>query len=386
MNTLAQNLSEQSISWLQNDVFPLWMKSGIDPQNGSFVESLTSDGLPTSNARRALVQARQVYSFVTASKLEIIDHEMAGKIVRTAIDSFTKNYIQDSGACIHSVKLDGTPDNKDSDLYTQAFALFAYANAYEVTQDSKYQDLALRVLEYLKSQRRAIGGGFTEIKEGKVFYQSNPHMHLFESALAWATLDSNEEWKNLCDELYDLCLTKFIDAETGNLCEHFDEGWVPQRADGHFIFEPGHHFEWSWLLSIYQDFFGANCREICLSLYEKATRLGVNENHFVVDEVWSNGVIKKKSSRFWPQCERIKAACRLGFESHPRDQKLFALHADQALTVLFKYLQTPTRGVWQDVYLETGEFSKQDPKGSSLYHIINAMEEYHLLRPKIRDH
>ncbi len=385
MNTIALFLSEQSKNWLKQDVFPLWIQSGVDPMTGSFVESLTMEGKPLTTPRRALVQARQIYSFVTGSKLDVCDEGLAKKIVLQATESFTKNYLQESGACIHSVDTQGQPQNKDVDLYTQAFALFAYANAFEISHDKKYQELGFKILNYLKTERRAIGGGFTEIKENKVFYQSNPHMHLFEAALAWAAIDSSEEWKDLATELYDLCLTKFIDQKTGALCEHFDEGWLPQRVDGHFFFEPGHHFEWAWLLSVYQDFFHEDCRKTCLSLYEMANKYGVNERHYTVDEVWSNGTIKKGSSRFWPQCERIKAAARLGFESHPRDQKKFALHADQALTVLFHYLQTPTKGLWQDTLLENGEFSKQDPKGSSLYHIINAMEEYLNLRPRIAD-
>jgi mannose/cellobiose epimerase-like protein (N-acyl-D-glucosamine 2-epimerase family) len=383
MNTTAQNLSQKSLSWLKQDVFPLWMKNGIDLESGSFVEALSMEGEALSSSRRALVQSRQIYSFVTAAKIEIIERGLAEKIVYAGIESFTKNYIQESGACIHSVDIKGSPDNTDLDLYTQAFALFAYANAFEITHHQKYKDQALKLLDYLRTHRKALGGGYTEIKGGKTFYQSNPHMHLFEAALAWATVDSATEWEELSSELYHLCMNKFIDAETGNLCEHFDEGWKPQRVDGNFIFEPGHHFEWAWLLSIYQDFFHTNTKDACLSLYEKATHYGVNDKHFVVDEVWSNGVVKKSSSRFWPQCERIKAACRLGSDFQTINKNLFATHADQGLEVLFSYFQTPIKGLWQDVLLENGEFSKQDPKGSSLYHIINALDEYLNLRPKL---
>lgn len=340
-------------------------------------------GSPSSSSRRALVQSRQLYSFVLAAKLDVYDGKKAQEIVLRGIENFTKLYIQDSGACIHSVTPEGKPHNTDLDLYTQAFAIFAYAQAYELSPDQKYRDQALKVLNYLKRERQALGGGFTEIKEGKTYYQSNPHMHLFEAALAWATIDGDDEWKQLSDDLYELCMTRFIDPVTGNLCEHFDEGWKPQREDGHFIFEPGHHFEWAWLLSIYQDMFNIPCRETCLSLYSNATKFGVNEKNFTVDEVWSNGVVKKKSSRFWPQCERIKAASRLGFDASVNERKIMARHADEAMTVLFHYFETPLQGVWQDVLLENGEFTKQDPKGSSLYHIINAMDEYISFRPKL---
>lgn len=385
MNTTAASLSSKSIDWLSTYVFPLWSHHGIDHVHGGFIESLMMDGSPSSHPKRALVQARQVYSFVTGAKLQVFNTHESKKIVTSAMEFFTKNYITSSGACVHSIVENGSVHNQDLDLYTQAFAMFAYANAYELVGDKKYIEQALKILSYLKNERTALGGGYTEIKGGKVFYQSNPHMHLFESALLWASIDTRDEWKNLCHELYQLCLDKFIDKKTMTLCEHFDEGWTPQLENGSFIFEPGHHFEWSWLLALYQELFNIDCKSWRHSIYQTGTKYGVNDKNFVVDEVWSNGRVKKSSSRFWPQCERIKAAVKLGHEVSVSEQRAFAKQADEALRVLLEYFQTPVQGLWQDQLLENGEFTKQDPKGSSLYHIINAIYEYERFRPKLAD-
>jgi mannose-6-phosphate isomerase len=385
MNQTATDLLNKSQNWLRQDVFPLWIKNGIDKSNGGFIEALTYEAQPLDVPRRALVQSRQIYSFVTGAKMNSCDPQVGHQIVNNAMKFFSSSYLQKDGSCLHAVTPQGLPHNKDLDLYSQAFAMFALANGYEVSKDQKLKTEALNLLKYLKSDRRAVGGGYTEIKAGKVMFQSNPHMHLFEAALAWMMVDSSPEWKELATELFDLCKTKFVDKTTGALCEHFKEGWIPETTDGKFVFEPGHHYEWSWLMACYQELTGVDCKALRHSLYAVADKHGINQaKHLAIDEVWSDFTAKKKSSRFWPQTERIKAAVKLGLDMPAEQQASFAKSADEAMQALFGFLEMPIQGLWQDTLLENGEFTKQDPKASSLYHIINAMYEYSKIRPKLK--
>jgi mannose/cellobiose epimerase-like protein (N-acyl-D-glucosamine 2-epimerase family) len=91
------------------------------------------------------------------------------------------------------------------------------------------------------------------------------------------------------------------------------------------------------------------------------------------DEIWSDGRVHKRSSRFWPQCERIKAAVVLG------EGKI----ADIAMQALIENFLMLKEGLWKDTLLESGEYGDQPVKASSLYHIINAISEYAEHRPKI---
>ncbi len=67
---------------------------------------------------------------------------------------------------------------------------------------------------------------------------ANPHMHLFEATLAWSAVDDDPAWASMADGIAQLCLGKFIDAETGALRECFCQrlvagGWhcgTPLRA------------------------------------------------------------------------------------------------------------------------------------------------------------
>lgn len=384
MTLTAVQRIENSRQWLSQYVFPLWREKGIDPATGSFAESISFEGAAFYSSQRALVQARQIYSFAEGLRMGLLSPEVVLPILKKATDFFITNYSLPNGAFVHAVNPQGEIQNKDVDLYTQAFALFALAQAYGFLGDNLIKSRAYELVEYLNLHRRTEGGGYTEIKSDVLMYQSNPHMHLFESVLAWMRVDKDPVWKDLAEQIHELCLTKFIDKETGALCEHFTEGWTPVREEGRFIFEPGHHYEWAWLLLEYQEIAGVDSRAIAENLFKIAEMNGVSHANLVIDEVWSNLAPKKKSSRFWPQSERIKAAVSLGLQQKAEDQSNYARAADEAMDALSRYLDVPVKGLWQDTLSETGAFVAQPAKASSLYHIINALSEYALKRPALQ--
>lgn len=376
-------LKSQSLTWLQNDVFPLWSTTGVHPEGG-FYENISFDGSTTDGARRAMVQCRQIYSMLCGARLNALSKAKAEKLATESTQFLIKNYQQENGSVALSLKslrpyeIDPSPE-----LYTQAFALFGMAQAYSIQNAPEFKASALKLLNYLQSERRNSHGGWTEIKSGEVSYASNPHMHLLEAALAWVAVDSDPTWKDLALEIHNLALTKFIDPKKGILGEYFSPEWQPLlNSDGLYLYEPGHQFEWAWLFKVSDELLGTKTFEVRHNLFKLAEKHGVHpQRKIVYDEVWSNFQPKKESSRFWPQCERIKAAVRLGSEAS--ETALYAKAADEALTVLNKYFETPAPGMWYDMMDEKDQFSGDFSKSSSLYHIINAIEEYSIYREKL---
>ncbi|KHD89883.1 MAG: mannose-6-phosphate isomerase [Bdellovibrio sp. ArHS] len=378
-------LIEKSKSWLTNDVYPLWSTTGIDKSKGGFIENISFDGSPMDVPRRSMVQARQMYSFVTGANLGVCDKPLAHSLVEMGGRYLMANYSASSGAFIHSINLDGSPKSSNPDLYTEAFALFALAQAYIVNPRPEIKERAKALVKYLHRERAVSGGGFTEMDEkGTLSYKSNPHMHMFESAIAWMQIDKDAEWKELGQNIISLCLNKFIDPESGVLGEYFDKDWNHLREKDLFIYEPGHQYEWAWLMSLYEGLTGQDLQSVRHNLFLLAEKHGTSRTRKVVfDEMWSNYTPKTLSSRFWPQCERIKAACRLGTEVAADKKDIYAHAADEAMETLFKFFQTPLRGTWYDMLSDKDEFSGTFAKASSLYHIVNAMEEYINLRPRL---
>ena len=366
---------QKVLEWLAKDALPLWSIQGFDHRFGCFHENLSRVGIPLSSPRRVMVQARQIYAFAEASRLQLITKAEAQKFTDPAADYMVEKYSLPSGAFRHSVDENGLAAVNEPDLYAQAFALFGLAQAYELSGTKTLRERAHSALRYLQKERRAPGGGYTELASGQITMAANPHMHLLEAALAWVRVDADRVWRDLVTELFELCMTRFIDAETGALCEHFTEGWKPRRENGLFVFEPGHHFEWAWLLWQTKRALGLDAGTALRKLFDVAEQSGVDaQTGLAWDEVWSNGQIKRASSRFWPQGERVKAAVVLGE----------AQIADQAMTSLFRFLNRPAPGLWEDTLAADGTFKEQPVKASSFYHIINAIAEYVAYRPTLK--
>ncbi|MEN0058800.1 MAG: AGE family epimerase/isomerase [Bdellovibrio sp.] len=385
MSQVESNIKKAK-QWLQQDVYPLWSRTGLDEEHGGFYEALSFTGEPLRGSRRAMVQSRQIYAFLTGAKLNCIDTSVAHKAVHHGVQSLIQSYSLPSGAFMHSVEEKGSPKNAVPDLYTQAFALFGLAQAYSLTPTAELKDRALHLYEYLRRERAVPGGGYTELDEkGQASYKSNPHMHLFEGALAWMQVDSAPQWKELAAELCSLCLNKFIHPSLHVLGEYFDNNWNPLLQDGRFIYEPGHQYEWAWLLKLYEELTQQDLKAVRHQLFSLAEKHGVSTSRKVAyDEMWSDFTPKTLSSRFWPQCERIKAACRLGTEVPSSEQAAYSQAADEALETLFKFFATPKPGLWFDMLSAEDVPQGHAAKASSLYHIVNALEEYVLWRPKLK--
>jgi mannose/cellobiose epimerase-like protein (N-acyl-D-glucosamine 2-epimerase family) len=377
---------EFSKKWLKDDVYPLWFSKGIDSENGAFVEELSSEGSPVAKARRAMVQARQIYSLNEGVKLNVFSETKAKPAMEKAMRFLMQTYALPSGAFLHALNIDGSHHNDQVDLYTQAFILFGLGNSFEVLKKEEYRDAAFRLVNYLESERRSPNGGYSEILSDKVCYQSNPHMHLFEAVLFWLRIDSDPLWKKMATEIFELCRDKFMNNDAGAVCERFDSDWSPEKESGKFVWEPGHQYEWAWLLLQFEELTGEPTRPIAEKLFQRTERFGINPTTgFVYDEVWSDHTVKSKTSRFWPQGERIKAAVELGLKTNSIEKELYGKAADQGFDSLFKYFEGVMPGLWTDKILESGEATKANAKASSLYHIVNALSEYATKRPRLTD-
>jgi mannose-6-phosphate isomerase len=357
---------EQSLDWLRKLSIPLWLERGLDARVGGFVENLSWRGEPMLGPRRCMVQARQIFSFRAAIALGVVEERTASAAMRSGLELLLSRFSLPSGAFRHAIDESGDPHDESAGLYGQAFALFGLAEGYALFREETMRERAKALLAYLRRERKAKGGGYTEIEAGKVVYRSNPHMHLFEAALAWIEIDRSEP---LADELLELCVSRFVDSATGLLGENFLEGWERERSpDGRFHWEPGHHCEWSWLLGRYQELLGRDLSGLRVRLYELAEKHGRDPSRagVLIDQCWSDFSPKLRSARFWPQCERIKAASQLRRREAARE----------AMSALFRYFETPVAGLWYDTWEQDGVFREQPVKASSLYHIIGAIKEY----------
>ena len=368
--------------WLLSEAYPLWSRCAWDEQRGGFYERLAADGPVVGDPRRARVQLRQIYSFACAPDLgwggTVRDLVVAG------LAHVRLRYVRADGLVRAVVGPDGAVVDERALLYDQAFALLAFAAAHRALGASGGMEQAAAALhDRVQSTFKRRGPGFRSEGASERPLSSNPHMHLLEAALAWRSLSDDTRWSRLVEDLVELALDHLIDAQSGFVREHVDVVGTDFEGIQSRLVEPGHQFEWAWLLL--RAGVSQPSRAGCASqgqeraaTFAAARRLtAIGELHGVHGGVAVNALLDDLSvhdlrARLWPQAERLKAhtlMARLTGEAHHRQS------AAEALESLLQYLDTPVRGLWYDQKRpDVGFFSEPSP-ASSFYHIVCAARE-----------
>jgi mannose-6-phosphate isomerase len=195
-------------------------------------------------------------------------------------------------------------------------------------------------------------------------------MHMFEALLALYEASGKREHLERAGRIAELFRDRLFDARHGALPEYFDDAWRPQ---GELIVEPGHHFEWSWLLDRWNALGGGDLSAEAERLRVHAEVYGVElRSGAVYDEVFADGRPRTLTSRLWPHTERIKANV-VRFE---RTRDVAAADAAvEAFDMLMRYCDTPTPGLWRDRRTPDGGFIEEAAPASSFYHIMLALSE-----------
>lgn len=357
--------------WAAEVAYPLWWSKGTDHEKGGFHEKLAQDGSPVALPKRARVQPRQIYSFAQAEKLGWAGD--AKQAVRHGIDFYLAHYLKPDGLARTLVAPDGSPLDETTAFYDQAFALLGLHSAQE-TLGISYVDQARRLMARWAETHKHPVIGFEEAVPRIEPLCSNPHMHLFESCLAWAETDPQGPWRAHADEIAKLALTYFIDARSGALREFFDGNWQPMPGEQGRIVEPGHQFEWSWLLMRWGRLRGEDkAISAALRLIEIGETFGTDHRGVAFNSLFDDFTPHDKRARLWPQTERLKAHC-LAAEVTGKEE-----HWDKAVEAargLEKYFATPIAGLWRDILTPEGSFIEEPAPASSFYHIICAIAEY----------
>ena len=352
--------------WLFDVALPLWWDDGADRVGGGFHEAIGLDGRPLARPHRARVIARQAFSYCEAGRLGW--HGPWREAQRYALDYFRKYFITADATVVSVVDLDGKVGDARFDLYNQAFALLAYAGGHCTFGEAdgwRRQAVALRTT--LEQSYAHPLGGFVEDRAGALPQRSNPHMHILEAALAWIAIDDDRAWRRMADGIAALCLQKFIDPARGALGEFFAADWSPAPGVEGRICEPGHHYEWAFLLDCWARLTGRNKPKAVPRLIAFADSRGLDARRgVVVNAVLADGSVHDPVARLWAQAERIRA-----YLAHRRS------HDEIAAPVkgLRRFLATPTQGVWFDQLAPDNIFVLEPARATSLYHIVGAVVE-----------
>lgn len=360
--------------WLFEIALPLWASAGVDDVHGGVHEALNHDGTPADlGYKRLRVLARQIYCFANARLMgwdagppELLEH---------CFTTLVETGWHKDGGWIHLWNTDGSVKDPQRDTYDQCFVLLALAWFWKATRWPEARQWAERTIAYMDAhQADKEHGGFFESSLRLDYRRANPHMHYLEAMQAWYEVTGERAFLDRAQTSVELFKTVFFDPESWSVTEHFQRDWSV-RTDKPARVEPGHHYEWVWLLLRQARFADQpELKEYCRKLYATSHAFGhARGTDAVCDSMAPDGSDMLGTARLWCQTEALKAGLLARAEGLPGDETLFI----RMLDVIFnRYLTAPTPGGWYDQIDPKGRVISKDMPASTFYHVFCALVEY----------
>ncbi|WP_420434286.1 AGE family epimerase/isomerase [Hyphobacterium sp.] len=368
----VQATAERFCDWMRDAALPVWAETGWDHSRGGFFERLNLDATADRDAiRRVRSQARQIYVFAHAHELGWFDGKA---LALKGLDYLVDKAWNAGGAPGWAMKLDadGRVSDARRDLYEHAFALLALSHVYRITGDAQVKALAMDTLAFIDEVMGHTSGGWRESDPDRQPRRQNPHMHMFEASLALHEAFGGQAHLARAGSILRLMRDHWL-LPSGGLREVFKDDWSPLPGSEGRKTEPGHQFEWVWLLDRYAELSGHEPGPESAGLYAFATAYGRSQaSGLIVAAVRDDGVILDGSGRTWQQTEHLKAALVQGM----RERSGGWSNAQDALHQLFsKFLKPAPTGCWIDAYDEAGNRAVNHITASTLYHLLVAAVE-----------
>jgi mannose/cellobiose epimerase-like protein (N-acyl-D-glucosamine 2-epimerase family) len=368
--------------WLLDHVCPYWLQRLEQARNG-FFEGMLAGGEPQRGpVRTTLVQARLTYTFSHAFALSgRAEFRAAAEHGYTFLNRALRGT---TGAGFRrSVDGDGSPLDETRDTYDQAFVLLAMAWFFRATGDAQAIAIAEATYRFLEQTAGdATRGGFAEEvanerQTGKLPRRQNPHMHLLEACLALYAATRHDAWLERSRRLVELFERRLVDPDTGAVIEFFGADWSPAPGEQGQLREPGHQFEWVWLLFEYRRHSGDE-RVVPWAdrLFRFGARFGVERDGplrgAVVDGVGAAGEVAASTKLLWPQTEYIKACVsRAEWLNDPEAPSAVRAH----LALVARHFLRADGATWHNQLARDGAPIDAPTPARVLYHLFLAIAE-----------
>lgn len=248
---------EEILAELEGDILPFWL-SLKDPDGGFFGE-VKSDGTISPDAPRGeILNARIIWSFSAAYAALGKESYLSAAI--HASDWFLSHLVDPiNGGVFWSASADGKSLDTKKQLYSQAFAIYAFSELYKVTEDKAVLEVASGLFSIIENKFRdwanggyieALSEDFSPLEDMSLSAHDinadktmNSHLHLMEAYANLYSVWPDPSLKEALIELIKLTCEKII-SSSGHLYLYFSKDWAVLPG----ALSYGHDIETSWLL------------------------------------------------------------------------------------------------------------------------------------------
>ena len=338
-------------------IVPLWQGPGWNADMALPYEALDAAQQPLPPQRyRAMACARQLYLFASLIGEVTGAEERAAALFRSLQRHF---HDAEHGGWFYSIDAQGAPLDTRKDLYTHAFILFACAHYWARVKEPLVESVLNAALEVI-TQRFATGDGLYEASLDRDWSSlgsgplQNPLMHLAEAFLATLAVRDDAPVKQALNELCTAMHKHFIDPQHGVMMEK------PLGAVDNW-FEPGHQFEWFFLLDSSTTLQGSPLHASLTRAFDFTEQRGVDPHTGAVAamlELDRGQAPRDATQRIWAQAEYLRA---LTLRPHSQAALLRQL---KALRQCFLHAAG-----WYECLDAQGVVSRQDMPSTTPYHL-----------------
>ena len=236
---------------LEGDILPFWL--ALRDPDGGFYGEVTSDGTVLRDAPRGeILNARIIWTFAAAYKALGKQEYLSAAL--HARDWFVSNLIdKENGGVYWSASAEGSPSDTKKQLYSQAFAIYAFSELYKVTSNKADLEVAENLFNIIESRFADYdNGGYGEALARDMSLSAhdinadktmNSHLHLLEAYANLYQVWPNPALKVALISLINLMCEKIMSSR-GHLHLYFTRDWTVIPGAVSY----GHDIETSWLL------------------------------------------------------------------------------------------------------------------------------------------
>ena len=338
-------------------IVPLWQGPGWNAELALPYEALSPEHRPLPPQRyRAMACARQLYVFSS-----LIGDPAFPAAAERAADLFrslqSRFHDAEHGGWFYSIDPQGAPLDTRKDLYTHAFIIFACAHYWARVREPIVES-ALNAALQVVNERFSDGQGLYEASLDQDWSSlnsgplQNPLMHLAEAFLATLSVRDDAAVQGALLALADGMQLRFIEPVHNVMLEK------PRGAVDNW-FEPGHQFEWLYLLESSPLLRHSALHASLDRAFDFAEQVGVNpQSGAVCGMLAPDGTLRDGTQRIWAQAEYLRALT-LRPDNVPRLQR-------QLLALQQQFLHA---GGWYECRDGEGNVSREDMPSTTPYHL-----------------